>query len=201
MHAHLLPGESLLPGTEEATRRLFEDPRVEAVLVPLVPQGEGVLARAARRYLAAWDARFLHRQNFFAPATRVLARRPLGGARNGELAPALARILDEGRFVEALTSGGGVAAPVADSVGAWVAWARDEGSAWGALAAREPRFAPFLPVLTRGAWWRHNVAQAPSRTVEALQAFRRPEGLPLLLHVTREAAFTGACREAASPRR
>ena len=193
MHVHLAPGESLLPGTREALEALFADPLVDAALLPMVPAGEGAFPRAARRYLAAWDARFLHRQNFFAPASRVAARVPLPGPRNADAAPHLAALLDQGRLVE--TAGPGVATPVAADLGAWTRWAREEGRAWGALAARDARFRGFLPALGRGAWWRHNVLQMHRRAVEVHQAVRRPAPAAWLLHATREAVWTGGCAE------
>lgn len=195
MHANLAPGERLLPGTAEAAAALLAREGVEAVLVPLAPEGDASLARAARRYVAAWDRRFVHRMNFFAPASRVLTRAPLSGWRNADAAPVLADAIARGGLVEALPSSG-VATPIARDLEAWRAWAAEEGAAWGALAAREPRFAPFLPVLSRAAWWRHNVLHHWRRDVEALEAVRRPDALALLLHLVREATWTGACRRA-----
>lgn len=195
MHANLAPGETLLPGTREALATLFAEPDVEAVLLPLVPEGDGALPRAARGYLRRWDARFVHRQNFFAPASRTVTRAPLRGWRNADAAPLLARAIDGGRRVEALP-GHGVATPLARDLGAWASSFRDEGRAWGRLAAQEPRFAPFLPALSRAGWWRHNVAQMPRRTIEVLEAVRTPRLLPWALHVTREAAWTGGCAQA-----
>src|SRR5438067_12751816 len=102
MRAALGPGESLLPGAAEAAAKLFADPRVDLVLVALRPQGDGPLPSAARRYMAAWDARLLHRNTFFAPGARVISREPIDGWRAGEVAPLLARAIDAGRVVEAL---------------------------------------------------------------------------------------------------
>lgn len=195
VHVALGPGETLLPGTADAVAKVLEDARVEAVLLPIVPSGAGPLPRAARRYLRAWDARLLHAQNFFAPATRVATRAQVSGHRNADAAPALARALDEGRRIEALREGG-VASPVARDLGAWVAWAREEGAAWGALAARDARFARFVTAPTRGAWAKHNVWRAPRRMGEVLEATRTARLLPVVLHATREAAFTGAAGRA-----
>ena len=197
MHVHLAPGESLLPGTREALDAAFADPRVEAVLLPLVPEGRGLFPAAARRYLAAWDARFLHRQNFFAPASRVAARAALPGHRNADAARHLADALAHGRLVEALPGGSGlgVSTPVARDVGAWARWAREEGRAWGRLAAEDARFRGFLPVRARRAWWRHNVAGAAHRLVEVHQAMRGPALSGWLLHATREAAWTAGCSD------
>lgn len=192
MHVHLAPGESLLPGTEEALGALFASPRVGAVLLPLVPAGEGAFPTAARRYLAAWDARFLHPQNFFAPATRVAARAPLPGFHNADAAPALAALLDAGGRIEALHAGG-VSTPVGRDLGTWTSWAREEGRAWGALAAKDARFRGFLPATTRPAWWRHNVLGAGHRVVEIHQAVKAPSPLAWLLHAAREAAWTAGC--------
>lgn len=188
MNVSLAPGESLLPGTSEALDELFADARVEAVLLPLVPQGERALARAARRYLGAWDRRFLHAQNYFAPAARVVSRTPLPGPRNADAAPALAALLDQGGRVEALATHG-VATRVGDDLSAWTGHFRAEGEAWGALAARDPRFSAFLPP----PWWRHNVAQLGRRVIEGAQALRSVAPLPLLLHLTRESAWSQGC--------
>lgn len=192
MHVHLAPGERLLPGAEAQLDALFARPEVEAVLLPIVPEGDGRLARAARRYMAEWDRRVVHAQNYFAPASRVAARRELPGHRNGDLAPFLADAIAAGRRVEALP-GCGVASPLARDLDAWVRFHQAEGAAWGALAAREERFRRFLPATTAAAWWRHNVRQAPRRVVEELEGVRTLAPLPLLLHLTREAAWTGAC--------
>ena len=192
MRANLGPGERLLPGAAEAAARALEDPRVEAVLLPLVPEGAGAFPTLARRYLAAWDARFVHPQTFFAPAARAVTREPVPGWRSAEAAPRLARAIDEGRRVEALP-GFGVASPFADDLDALLRWAREEGALWGRLAAREARFAPFLPVLDRAGWWRHNVVQVQRRVLEASEAVKRPDAPLVLLHLAREAAFTGGC--------
>lgn len=192
MHADLAPGESLLPGTREALAALFAQPDVEAVLLPLVPAGEAPFPRAARRYLAAWDRRFVHRQNFYAPASRCVTRAPLAGWRNADAAPLLADAIARGARVEALPRHG-VATPIARDLAAWVGHFRAEGEAWGALAAREPRFAPFLPATRRRDWWRHNLRQLPRRTIEELEALRTPAPLPWALHLAREAAFTAGC--------
>jgi hypothetical protein len=194
VHVALAPGESLLPGTREALDGLFEDPLVDAVLLPLVPAGEGALARAARAYLAAWDRRFLHRQNFFAPASRVASREPMPGPRNADATPRLAAALAKGLVIEALVASGdagGVSTPIARDLGAWVAWAREEGAAWGALAARDARFLGFIPVRSAPAWARHNVLRVAHRCGEVLEATRRVRPTVLLLHTTREAAWTG----------
>lgn len=192
MHVQLAAGERLAPGAEQALAALFERPEVEAVLLPVVPEGEGALAVSARRYMAEWDRRFVHPQNFFAPASRAATRRPLPGPRNAEAAPCLADAIAGGRRVEALP-GAGVLSPLARDLDAWLRWHRAEGLAWGALAAREPRFAPFLPARSASGWWRHNVREAPRRVVEELESVRRPDALALLLHLTREAAWTGGC--------
>lgn len=193
-HANLARGESLLPGAAEALDACFAEPDVEAVLLPLVPVGDHALARAARDYLRAWDARFVHRQNFFAPASRAVTRAPLAGWRNADAATTLAASIGTGQRVEALPEWG-VSSPIAQDLGTWVSTFRDEGHAWGALAARDPRFAPFLPALTRRAWWRHNVAQLPRRTIEVLEAVRAPRPLLWGLHELREAAWTRGCVE------
>lgn len=183
----LAPGESLLPGTSEAIGALFDDPRIGAILLPLVPQGAGALPRAARRYLAAWDRRFLHPQNFYAPATRVATRTAPAGWRNAEAAPQLASLLATGARIEALTEGAlGVASGIGRDLGAWNAHFRAEGEAWGALARRDPTYARFLPPQ----WWRHNLAQLGRRVIEEAQAVRSPAPLPLLLHLARESAFS-----------
>lgn len=186
MHVALAPGESLLPGTREALGKLFEDPRVAAVLVPLVPRGERALARAARRYLDAWDARFLHTQNFFAPATRVATREACRGWRNADHAPALADAIAAGARIGALREGGGVATRIADDLAAWSAHFRAEGRAWAVLAAREARFARFAPP----PWARHNAFQAARRVIEVLEARRAADPLVVGLHLARESAFS-----------
>lgn len=195
MHANLAPGESLLPGAREALEAIFADVRIEAVLMPLMPQGEGAFPRAARRYLAAWDRRFLHRQNFFAPASRCATRAPLAGWRNADAAPALAAVLARGGRVGALPAAG-VATRIGDDLARWVAHFRAEGEAWGALAARESAYAGFLPATTRRGWWRHNVLEVGQRTIEELEAVRGPSPLPWLLHLAREAAFSDGCARA-----
>jgi hypothetical protein len=192
VHVQLAPGESLPDATRAAAQAALADPRVAGVLLPLRPEGERALARAARRYLAAWDARFLHDMNYFAPAVRVATREALPGPRNADAAPFLADALDKGLRVVALRD-----APVAwtlRDLSAWTAWARAEGEAWGALAARAPRFRGFLPPR----WATHNVRQLPRRVIEELQAVRSPAPLPLLLHLARESAFAHGC---AQPRR
>jgi hypothetical protein len=187
MHLNLAPGEDLLPGTREAVGGLLARPGVDAVLMPLVPQGDGILQRAARRYLAAWDGRYLHAQNFFAPATRVATRAMLPGWRNADAAPTLQEALAKGHRVEALREPGlGIACGIADDLAAWGAHFAAEGAAWRALAARDARFRGFTPA----PWWRHNAAQAPHRAVELLRATRRPDPLAWALHATRESAFT-----------
>jgi hypothetical protein len=184
VHVQLAPGEALAPGTRAAAEALLARPEVAAVLLPLRPAGDWPLARAARRYLAAWDARFLHPMNFFAPAARAATREALPGPRNADAAPFLADALDRGLRIEALP-----AAPVASSMAAdlaaWVAWARAEGEAWGRLAARDARFAGFLPPR----WATHNLRQMPRRVIEEIQAVRSAAPLPLLLHLSRESAF------------
>lgn len=198
MHVHLAPGESLLPGTRERLDALFADPQVEAVLLPLVPSGDHALARSARSYLEKWDRRFLHRQNFFAPASRVASRVPLPGHLNGEAAPVLADALDRGARLEALPThtGLGVSTPIARDLDAWLRWAREEGSAWGRAAANDARLAGFLPARTRRGWLNHNVHHVSRRVGETLEAMRRVDPLALTLHVTREAAWTGAAMRA-----
>lgn len=195
MHVPLAPGERLAPEARPLLEALFARPEVEAVLLPVVPEGEEALARAARRYMAAWDRRFVHPQNFFAPASRVASRAPLPGYLNAEAAPILADAIASGRRVEALP-GVGVLSPLARDLDAWLRFHREEGRGWGRLAARAPRFARFLPATTPAAWWRHNVRESGRRVVEELEAVRRADPLPLLLHVTREAAWTGGCVEA-----
>lgn len=202
MHIALAPGETLLPGTREALDALFAREEVEAVLVPLVPRGDDALQRAARRYLAAWDRRYLHPQNFFAPACRVATRAPLAGWRNADAAPMLADALAQGRRIEALDGEAardgpskGVSSPLGDDLAAWIAHFRDEGSAWGALARRDARFRPYLPALSRGKWWRHNVLQAGRRTIEIIEAVRAPAPIVLLLHLARESAFGAGCAD------
>lgn len=185
MQIALAPGESLLAGARESLEKLFDDARVAAVLVPLVPQGERALARAARRYLGLWDARFLHRQNFFAPATRVASRVAADGWRNADAAPLLADAIASGARVEALREGG-VASRIADDLSAWTAHFRAEGRAWAALAARDARFARFAPP----PWARHNALQAGRRLIEILEAQRALDPLVVGLHLARESAFS-----------
>lgn len=201
MHVVLGPGESLLPGAEESLREAFLDPDVAAVLLPLVPTGRSAFARAARRYAAAWDARFLHPMNFFVPAGRVALREPVSpGPCTAHAAPHLAALIDAGCRVEALPRTG-VASPVGDDLGAWIAWARREGHAWGRLAVRDDRFRGFLPALSRSAWARHNVLQVHRRLIEVTQALRRPAPLEILVHLSREAAWTRGCVEGFRQRR
>ncbi len=195
MHLHLAPGESLLPGTHEAAQRLLDDPDVDAVLLRLVPSGTGRLARSARPYLAEWDRRFVHRMNFYAPASRVASRQPWPGHLAADAAPHLARAIDAGRRVEAVLDGG-VATPIATNLQTWLEWASAEGAQWGRLAAREPRFAPFLPALSRRGWMRHNVFHASRRAGEVLEGVRRVDPTMLLLHATREATWTGSAGHA-----
>lgn len=190
MEAHLGPGETLEPGTAPAIDALLSDPEVFAVLVPLVPRGTGLLPRAARRYLSAWDGRFLHAQTWFAPAARVVARERLAGFRHGDAAPALADALEKGRRVEALR-GGAVGCDLARDLSAWSAHWRAEGEAWGRAAARDARLLPFAT--TRG-----HLLRPHRRVVEALQAQVGAPGL--LLHWTREAAWAGGCEAALRPR-
>lgn len=195
MHVVLAPGETLLPGTQEALREAFLDPGVGAVLLPLVPTGRTTFARAARRYVAAWDARFLHPMNYFVPAGRVALREPVSpGHCTAHAAPHLAALIDAGCRVEALPRSG-VASPVGNDLGAWVAWARREGHAWGRLAARDASFRGFLPALSKAGWLRHNVIQSHRRVIEITQALRRAAPLEIGLHLAREAAWTRGCVE------
>ncbi|GEM_PF-6987652 len=191
VHVQLAPGEALAPGARAAAEAVLARPEVAAALLPLRPAGDWALARAARRYLAAWDARFLHPMNFFAPAARAATREPLPGPRNADAAPFLADALDRGLRIEALP-GAPVAAPMAADLGSWVAWARAEGEAWGRLAARAERFRGFLPP----PWAVHGLRQMPRRVIEELQAVRSPAPLPLLLHLARESAFARGCQRA-----
>ena len=191
VHLQLAPGESPAAGTPEACARLLEDPRVAAVLVPLRPEGGSRTARAARRYVAAWDARFVHDNAVYAPAARVAARVPPGGATSADAAEFLQDALDRGHRVAALREGA-VLSPFARDLDAWVAWARGEGAAWGALARRDARFARLGPARTRGGWLKHNVAQVTRRVGEVTQALRRVDPPAAWLHLAREAAWTGA---------
>lgn len=199
MHVHvaLAPGERLRAGTREALEALLaSEPAVGAVLLPLVPEGEGWFPRTARRYVGAWDARFLHRQNWFVPLARVASRMPLPGHRAADAAPHLADLIQRGQSTVEVLAGApdaGVDTPLARDLGAWTAWASEEGDAWGRLAARDRRFPPFLPALSWGGWARHNVLQSGRRLVEVLQARRGPDAGAWLLHATREAAWTAGC--------
>lgn len=187
MYVQLAPGESLLPGTRDALTPFLADPRVEAVLVPLVPQGDHALARAARRYLAAWDARLVHSQNFFAPAARVASRHAPAGPRNAHAAPMLADALAGGKRIEALrVPAAGVATHIGDDLGAWSAHFRAEGRAWSELALRDPRFGGFAPP----AWARHNLVQIGRRVIEILEARRGVDPLVVGLHLARVSAFS-----------
>lgn len=190
MHVQLAPGESVSMATRAAAESALARPGVDAVLLPLKPRGEGRLPRAARRYLAAWDARYLHPMNFFAPAARVASREALPGPRNADAAPALEAILARGGRIEALRDAP-VECGIADDLSTWTGWARAEGEAWGRLAAREPRFRGFLPPPPgRHAGW-----QVPRRVVEELQCTRSPSPLLLLLHLLREASFSAGAHK------
>lgn len=196
MHVHvaLAPGERLRAGTRERLDRLFaSDPDVGAALLPLVPEGDGWFPRTARRYAAAWDARFLHRQNWFVPLARVASRAPLPGHRAADAAPHLADLIQSGRARVEVLPEGGVDTGLARDLESWTRWASEEGLAWGRLAARDARFPPFLPALSWGGWTRHNVVQSGRRLVEVLQARRSPDAGAWLLHATREAAWTAGC--------
>lgn len=182
MEIELAPGETLLPGTREAVHALLARPGVVAALVPLVPQGERALARGARRYLEAWDGRFLHPQNYFAPATRVAwarAPRTSAGWCNADQAPDLAAALSRGGRIEALREGG-VATRIADDLSAWTRHFRTEGAAWGALARVDRGYARFLAPR----WW-----HVHRRVGEVLQARKGVAPLEVFLHLAREAAF------------
>ncbi|HEX2021868.1 MAG TPA: hypothetical protein VHH36_04100, partial [Candidatus Thermoplasmatota archaeon] len=144
MLLRLAPGERLLPGAEAAARAILEDPRVEAVLLRLDPEGDGAFARAARRQMRAWDGRLVHRQTCWAPGARVAVREGGAGWRAAGSAPLLADALERGRLVEAVP-GPAVATPLGRDLETWRAAWRNEGRAWGALAARDARFRPFLP--------------------------------------------------------
>lgn len=191
MHLALAPGESVDDATRERIRKLLEDPRVAAVLVPIVPVGASRVARAARRLMAAWDARLLHDNTSFALGARVATRVATRGWTAADAAPSLADALARGARVVALRDGA-AASPVAWDLDAWIAWSRAEGGAWGALARRDPRFARMSPATTRPAWWRHNVVQAHRRLGEVAQAMRGFDAEAALLHVVREAAWTRA---------
>lgn len=194
MHLQLAPGESPAPGTREACARLLADPGVAAVLVPLVPEGASRTARAARRYMAAWDARFVHDQTCFAPGARVATRDALPGWRAGDAAPFLWGALREGRRVVALRDGA-VATPLARDLDAWVGWARGEGAAWGAAARAVPELARFSPARSRRGWWAHNVLQVARRVGEVAQARRAVDVEATWLHLARGAAWTRAFLE------
>lgn len=193
MPLHLAPGERAAPGAEDAAARALADPRVAAVLVPIVPTGDGAVPRAAARLMRAWDARLLHDDTWYALGARVATSggRQVPGWRAADAAPILARALDAGERVVALRSAA-VESPVARDLDAWVAWAREEGAAWGALARREPRFARVLVATTRRAWWSHNVVHVSRRAGEAAQALRRADPAATYLHLLREATFSGA---------
>lgn len=203
----LAPGETLLPGTAEAVAALLDDPKVAGVIAPLVPQGDHALARAARRYLAAWDGRLLHDQTFYAPATRCALRHvpdtwaPHAGHvgptwRNADAAPHLADAMARGARIVALRDGG-IACRIADDLGAWNAHFRAEGAAWTELARRDPRFARFAP----DPWARHNVAQIGRRVIEVLQATKRVDPLVWTLHLARESSFTSGERRGRAQRK
>jgi len=197
VHVALAPGESLLPGVARDVDALFEDRGTAAVVLPLAPVERTRVARAAARLMRAWDARYQHDQTFFAVGARVAFRappslRPPPAAppwTSAAAAPALAFALDAGQRVRALRAPS-VATPVADDLHAWLAWARAEGAAWGPLARADPRFARVAPVLSRAAWWRHNVLHAHRRVGEVAQAARRLDPGATFLHVLREAAWT-----------
>ena len=194
VHVHLAPGERLRPGAREAVERAFAaDPRLGAVLLPLVPEGVGYLPRVARRYVASWDARLLHAQNWFVPFGRVASRVPLPGPLAADAAPHLADLVLGGAKVDTLPDTW-VDTGLARDLEAWTAWWEVEGRAWGRLAARDARFPRFLPATSWPGWWRHNVLQSGRRLVECLQARKAPDlAAWLLLHATREAAWTGGC--------
>lgn len=189
VHFALAPGESLLPGIAE--RIATVPPDVAAVILPLAPQGEGRVALAARRYFAAWDARYHHDQTYYAPAARIASRVKLPGWTAADGAPTLARALDAGERVIALREPC-VATHVAGSLDTFIAWSREEGAAWGRLARRDARFAPFA-TRSRAAWWRHNVFEAHRRAGEVAQATRRFDPAVTLLHLARGSAWSGAC--------
>jgi hypothetical protein len=189
VHIQLAPGEVLAPGTRALAEACLAQPGVEAVLLPLRPAGDWALARAARRYLAAWDARFLHPMNFYAPAARAVTRVPMTGPRNADAAPYLADLLATGARIEALADAP-VLAPIAADLGTWTSWARAEGEAWGRAGRTDPRLRPFVD----GRWARHMVQQLPRRVIESLQATKSAAPLPLVLHLARESAFTAGVR-------
>lgn len=191
MRLHLAPGERADAATLTRAAALLDDPRIAAVLVPLVPDGDSRTARAARRYMSAWDARLVHDQTAWAPGARVATREPLPGWRAADAAPTLQRALDEGRIVRALRDGR-VETPLARDLDKWIAWAREEGAAWGALARRDPRFARLSPAQSWSGWAKHNVLQLTRRAGEVAQATRRGDAGATWLHLAREAAWTGA---------
>lgn len=200
VHLQLAPGERPSEGTLDAAARILEDPNVAAVLVPIEPEGASRTAAAARAYMAAWDARLIHDQTCFAPGDRVATREALPGPRAADAAPFLRRALDEGLRVVALREGV-VRSPIAASLDAWVAWARGEGEAWGALARRDAGFARFAPAGSWPGWARHNVWHAWRRAGEVAQAMRRVDVEALWLHGLREAAWGAAFLAARPPRR
>lgn len=157
----------------------------DAVLIPIRPAGNTRLARAAREYMKAWDARYIHPMTCYAPGARVATREALPGPRAAQAAPFL-----WGRRVSASPSAH-VESPIAESLDAWVTWARDEGEAWGELSRRDPRFARFSPVSSWPSWWRHNAFQVTRRVGEVAQSMRRLSPLAAYLHVIREAAWCG----------
>lgn len=189
MRVHLGPGESFAKPSLDAARPLFDDPSVAAVLVPLVPTGDHLLARAARRYLAAWDGRFLHPQTFFAPASRALSRDALPGFRNGDWAGPLADALTKGARVVALREAA-VECDIGRDLDAWTAHWRAEGEAWGRAAAKDARLRPFVTT-------RAHLLRPHRRVVEALQARAGAPGV--LLHLAREAAWARGCQTALRP--
>lgn len=191
MEVALLPGERLLPDARDEAARLLDE-GAAFVLLRVEPEGGAALARAARAYMRAWDARFVHRQTWYAPMARVAAPAPLPGARLADVAPLLADAIARGGRVEAVAAPG-VVAPMARDLDAWLRAWREEGRAWGRAAARDVRVRPFLPALDRPGWWRHNVRQLGRRAIEVAEASRGPKPLGWLLHSTREAAWTGGC--------
>lgn len=191
MEVALLDEERLLPGARDEAQRLLDE-GAAFVLLRVEPEGERALARAARAYMARWDARFVHRQTWYAPMARVASRAPLPGPRLADAAPLLADAIGRGERVEAVAAPG-VASALARDLDAWVRAWRAEGRAWGRAAASDARMRPFLPAVDRRGWWRHNVRQMPRRAIEVAEAARGPKPLHGLLHATREAAFTGGC--------